>query len=337
MHSQGKFSKLFSAISQFFHAHAGSFHSGISSNTAGSRPYKLYVPRNYSGITSVPLLVALHGCTQDVDSFAAGTQFNVLADKYHFLALYPQQTSNANRNLCWNWFISNNQKRGRGEPAILAAMVDDVMSRYNIDLKRIYITGLSAGGSMAVIMGVCYPDYFAAVGVHSGLEYKAASGVIRAQAAMIRGGPAPSTQGRLAYMSAGAAARVLPVIVFHGTADYTVAPVNGDQVIQQFITMDDYADDGPKNDSISSTPTSVQAGQVPGGYSYSISTYTYQDQTLAQYYKINGMGHAWSGGSIAPPATFTDPGGPDASSLMWNFFAAHPKKTQTIPTASSGK
>src|SRR5581483_4024408 len=283
MHSRDNFSRILGAISHFFHTHAGSFHSGIASNGTGSRPYKLYVPRNYSGIKSVPLLVALHGCTQDVDNFAAGTQFNTLADKYNFLVLYPQQTSDANSNLCWNWFISNNQERGKGEPAILAAMVDDVTSRYNIDLNRIYITGLSAGGSMAVIMGVCYPDYFAAIGVHSGLEYKAASGVVRAQVAMIRGGPDPSTQGRLAYLSAGGVARVLPVIVFQGTADYTVAPVNGDQVIQQFITMDDYADDGLKNNSVSSIPGSVQAGQVPGGYSYSIYTYTYQDQTLVQY------------------------------------------------------
>jgi poly(hydroxyalkanoate) depolymerase family esterase len=278
--------------------------------------------------------VALHGCTQDVDNFATGTQFNTLADTYNFLVLYPQQTSKANRNLCWNWFIPNNQMRGRGEPAILVAMINDVISRYNIDSRRIYITGLSAGGAMAVIMGVCYPDYFAAVGVHSGLEYKAASSILGAPVAMTRGGPDPNIQGRLAYLSAGKMACVLPIIVFQGTADSTVASINGDQVIQQFIAMNDYADDGLKNNSVSSIPGIVETGQVPGGYSYAISTYTYQEQTLMQYYKINGMGHAWSGGSPVPPATFIDPNGPNASLLMWNFFTAHAKKTSSISAPS---
>src|SRR5207248_10793596 len=127
------------------------------------------------------------------------------------------------------------------------------------------------------------------------------------------------------YVSAGVAARVLPVIVFQGTGDSTVAPVNGGQVIRQFITTDDYADDGLANNSVSSIPSSAQSGQVPGGYTYTIDTYTYQNQVLMQYYKIDGMGHAWSGGSANPPATFIDPKGPDASLLMWNFFADHPR------------
>lgn len=335
MHTRGKLARLLADIPHFFHGHKGSFHKGTFSNALGSRPYKLYVPRNYAVATPIPLLVALHGCSQDPDNFAAGTHFNALADTYNFLVLYPQQTGVANLNRCWNWFLPENQERGKGEPALLAALVDDITSRFSVDPNRISLTGMSAGGAMAVILGACYPDYFAAIGVHSGLEYKAASDLVSAQIAMTRGGPDPRTQGQLAYVNAGAAARVLPVIVFQGTADSTVAPVNGGQVIQQFITTDDYADDGLANNSVASTPSSTQTGQVPGGYSYTIDTYTYQNRVLMQYYQIDGMGHAWSGGNSSPPATFVDPKGPDASLLMWNFFADHPKNVLSAPPAPS--
>jgi poly(hydroxyalkanoate) depolymerase family esterase len=333
MHIQGKLARLLAFAAGIFHKRSGSFHRETYSNGRESRRYQLYVPRTYSKDAPVPLLVALHGCTQDPDTFAAGTHFNTLADEYTFLVLYPQQGSARNLNRCWNWFIPANQERDSGEPALLAGMIDSIRSRYSVDPHRIYIAGMSAGGAMAVIMGACYPDYFAAIGVHSGLEYKAATDPVSAQVAMTLGGPDPRGQGRLAYVSAGPAARVLPVIAFHGTADYTVSPVNGDQVIQQFIATDDYADDGIANNSVSATPSSVENGQVPGGYSYTISTYSYRDQTLMQHYQINGMGHAWSGGSAPPPATFVDPRGPDAAWLMWNFFAAHPKADLTVPSA----
>jgi poly(hydroxyalkanoate) depolymerase family esterase len=325
MHTKGKLIRLLSGIPHLFHGHRGSFHSGTFSNAQGSRPYKLYVPSLYSSATPVPLLVALHGCSQDPDNFAAGTHFNALADTNNFLVLYPQQTSAANPNRCWNWFLPQNQERGKGEPASIVALVDDIRTKYTVDPRRIFITGMSSGGAMAVIVAACYPDYFAALGVHSGLEFKAASNLVSAQIAMAQGGPDPRVQGRLAYLSAGVAARVLPVIVFQGTADFTVAPVNGEQVIQQFISTDDYADDGLANNSISPTPSSMQTGQVPDGYFYTIDTYTYRNSVLMQYYKIDGMGHAWSGGSANPPATFVDPRGPDASLLMWQFFADHPK------------
>lgn len=307
----------------------GTFLSGTFSNGVGSRPYKLYIPPGYSPAAPVPLLVALHGCTQDPDNFATGTRFNALADHNTFLVLYPQQARAYQPRKCWAWYDPASQERGSGEPALLAGMVDDIRSRYTIDADRIFITGMSAGAAMAVIMGACYPDYFAAVGVHSGLEFRAARDLVSAAAAMVRGGPDPDIQGRLAYLSAGLAARVLPVIVFHGTSDQRVSPINGDQVIQQFARANDYADDGQANNSISPIPNHIQTVLVPDGYSYTIYTYKDRDQVLMQLYNIDGLGHAWSGGSVAPPATYTDARGPDASSIMWDFFAAHAKAAST--------
>jgi poly(hydroxyalkanoate) depolymerase family esterase len=308
----------------------GEFLSGTFSNSAGVRPYKLYIPAGYSPATPAPLLVALHGCTQDPDNFATGTRFNMLADRHTFLVLYPQQTRAHQPRKCWGWYSPVNQKRGSGEPAILAGLIDDVLSRYTLDENRIFITGMSAGAAMAVIMGACYPDYFAAVGVHSGLEFRAAHDLISAASAQIRGGPDPDAQGELAYLSAGEAARVMPVIVFQGNKDYRVYPINSDQVIQQFARANDYADDGLANNSISSVPNHLQTVLVPGGYSYTIYTYKHRDRVLMQMYNIDDLGHAWSGGSSTPPATYTDPKGPDASSIMWDFFTAHPKATDTL-------
>jgi poly(hydroxyalkanoate) depolymerase family esterase len=314
-------------------AYAGSFLSGTFSNSAGSRPYKLYVPSGYSSGTAVPLLVVLHGCTQDPDNIAAGTRFNTLADANNFLVLYPQQTSTYNSTECWNWFTTPNQSRGSGEPAIIAGMVDYVKTNYTIDNNRVFVTGMSAGAAMSVIMGACYPDYFAAIGEQSGLEYKAATDQTSANTALSSGGPAPATQGKLAYQCAGSAARVLPVIVFQGKSDYTVYPVNGDQVLSQFAKFNDMADDGTDNNSINDTASTTQTGQVTNGYSYTTYTYNYQGSVLMQKYMIDSMGHAWSGGSNASPATYTDPKGPDASTLMWNFFMSHPKGgTGSTPT-----
>lgn len=324
LQSRGKRARS-SLFARMPNAGAGTFLSGVFSNSAGSRPYKLYIPPSYAPDTPVPLLVALHGCTQDPDNFAAGTRFNILADRNNFLVLYPQQTGADHPTKCWAWYDPVSQQRGSGEPAILAGMVDALRSTYSVDAKRVFITGMSAGAAMAVILAACYPDYFAAVGVHSGLEYKAACDLTSATAALSKGGPDPDIQGRLAYLSAGAAARVLPIIVFHGMSDYTVSPLNGDQVIQQFARTNDYADDGVANNSINAIPSSIQTGQVPNGCSYTLSTYTSKGRVLMQKYLVDGLGHAWSGGSIAPPATFTNPRGPDASTLMWNFFVDHPK------------
>lgn len=335
MQIKSSLARLLDASAHFFQARTGTFLNDDFSNETGSRPYKLYVPRNYKAGTPIPLLVALHGCTQDPDNFATGTRFNILADKYNFLVLYPQQTIAHNLTKCWKWFLPKNQVRNSGEPALLAAMVDYIASQYAVDPVRIFIAGMSAGAAMAVIMGACYPDYFAAIGVHSGLEYKAASDLVRARIAMSRGGPDPKKQGKLAYLSAGSAARVLPVIVFHGNNDGIVAPINGNQVIQQFISTSNYAGDGSTNNSVSADPGSIR-DRVPGGYSYTIYTYTHRGQVLLQHYQIDGLGHAWSGGDTSAPATFTDPHGPDASLLMWRFFASHPKVQRTVTLSRRG-
>ena len=264
------------------------------------RDYKLFIPSG-SGSRPMPLVVMLHGCTQDPDDFAAGTRMNELAQAQGFLVLYPAQSQRANPQRCWNWFKSNHQGRGRGEPELLAGMVRDVMSRHSIDPDRVFVAGLSAGGAMAAILAAAYPELFAAVGVHSGLAPGAARDVQSAFQAMKEG----------AARKAGAIP--IPTIVFHGDRDSTVNPANGRQVIE------------------AATPaggTSTEREELPARGRRKVTREVHRDPAGAvtmEHWSVHGSPHAWSGGSTR--GSYTDPEGPDASGEMLRFFLEHPRRS----------
>jgi poly(hydroxyalkanoate) depolymerase family esterase len=293
----------------------GQFVERAYTNRAGTRAYKLYIPSGYLG-HAVPLIVMLHGCTQDPDDFAAGTLMNALAEEYTFLVAYPAQAQNANVSGCWNWFQAADQQRGRGEPFIIAGITCEVIGEYHVDPGQVYIAGMSAGGAMAAIMGVTYPDLYAAVGVHSGLAPGAAQDLSSAFTAMQRGGAGTVQQDA----TIGKPAHIVPVIVFHGDRDTTVHPRNADHLLAHYRA--DKPLDGREGKPAS--PVAVRQGQVPGGYAYTCATRQEADgRAKAEQWTIHGLGHAWSGGSRA--GSYTDPKGPDASAEMLRFFDQHQK------------
>jgi poly(hydroxyalkanoate) depolymerase family esterase len=283
----------------------------------GGRNYKLYVPAAYAAGTPAPLVVMLHGCTQNPADFAAGTRMNAQADAGVFLVAYPEEPTSDNPEACWNWFLPADQARGAGEPASIAGIVGDVASAYSVDPKRVFAAGISAGAAMAVILGATYPDVFAAIGVHSGLEYEAATDAQSGLSASQSGGPDPTKQGDAAFSAMGTSAREVPAIVFHGDQDTVVALVNGHQVVSQWAETDTRA-----GGVVSATATTTDMGTA-GGKSFTHTTYadTKNGTTMIELYVVAGLAHAWSGGSTA--GTFTDPNAPDASALMWAFFAKH--------------
>ena len=207
----------------------GKFIEAVYGNPAGSRAYKLYIPSHYQG-QALPLIVLLHGCTQSPDDFAAGTRMNLIAEEQTCFVVYPAQPSDANSAKCWNWFRPTDQRRGQGEPSLIAGITRQVMREYLVDPQRVYIGGVSAGAAAAAIMGATYPDLYAAIGVHSGLACGAANDLPSAFVAMRQGDLADVLQaGHVsALLGNGQAA---PTIVFHGDRDTTVHPRNGDHVI----------------------------------------------------------------------------------------------------------
>ena len=293
----------------------GRFIDCFYSSAAGARAYKLYIPSGYIG-KAVPLVVMLHGCTQSPDQSAAGTRLNALAEESTFLVAYPEQTAAANRSKCWNWFTRAHQRRGEGEPSIIAGITRQAMALYHVDVRRVYVAGMSAGGAMAAIMGATYPDLYAAVGVHSGLAPGAAHDLRSAFDAMRKGGPETLEHRDNTEKAA------VPTIVFHGDRDAVVNPRNAEQVLMTRAVESRKAAVG------GGLWASSSRGQVPGGRAYTRFIYHGgRGSVVGERWLVHGAGHAWSGGS--PADSFTDPLGPDASREMLRFFHEHPRLSET--------
>ena len=290
----------------------GKFIEATYSNPAGTRAYKLYIPSGYHG-QALPLVVMLHGGTQSPDDFAAGTRMNLIAEERTCLVVYPAQPSEANAAKCWNWFRPSDQRRGQGEPSLIAGITRQVMRDYSVDPQRVYIGGLSAGAAAAAVMGATYPDVYAAIGVHSGLACGAASDLPSAFTAM-RQGDLPISYGSGDVLTVLGHEAIVPTIVFHGDRDNTVHPRNGDHVIAQKRTT--------------KLQRNVHRGRVPGGHAYTRTIHTdARGRAILEHWEIHGAGHAWSGGS--PAGSYTDPRGPDAAREMLRFFLEHPSPTHT--------
>lgn len=276
----------------------GRFIAGSHGGEAGSRRYKLYIPAKPAEGRR-PLVVMLHGCTQNPDDFAVGTGMNALAEEFGFLVLYPEQDGRANRSHCWNWFEPGHQARDAGEPGILAGMTRQVIREYDAEPSQVFVAGMSAGGAMAAVLGAEYPELFAAIGVHSGLPAGSARDMITGLQAMKKPGRARSLR------------EAVPVIVFHGDADHVVDPGNGEAVLKQFVGA---------HAGLRATPLHASETQsTQGGRRATHRTWRdEQGRAMAEHWIVHGAGHTWAGGDAA--GSHTDALGPCASREMLRFF-----------------
>jgi poly(hydroxyalkanoate) depolymerase family esterase len=295
---------------------AGSFVDGRFSCAQGSLAYKLYTPTG-STRRRLPLVVMLHGCTQTAADFAAGTKMNRLADEIGLLVLYPEQSIAASLGRCWNWHRPGDQRRGSGEPAVIAALTRHAIALCRADAARVYIAGISAGGAAAAIVAAAYPELFAAACVHSGLARGTIATLGEALAAMRNGISASAVDD-------GTPGRIVPTIVFHGDRDRIVHPSNAGGFLAQL-----------RRSSAGPIAGETDRGCSAGGRDFTRTRYRQgRGAVLLEDWTIHGTGHAWSGGS--PAGSHTDPAGPDASREMVRFFLArrHGRVTVTRPSAA---
>ena len=263
--------------------------------------YRLYVPPTDPGAAPLALVVMLHGCNQDAEDFARGTDMNSLAAHAGAMILYPEQTQRGNSQNCWNWFKTQHQRRGRGEPELLVSLIRAVAAEHTVDAARIYVAGLSSGGAMAAILARCYPELFAAVGIHSGVPAGAAQDIKSALDVMRHGAP----------VDGGAQGTPVPLIVFQGSSDDVVHPGNATALVQGAC----------KALGITTAPD-VQSGRGVNFRSFTRRCYAAVGSApLVEHWQLTGAGHAWSGGHTS--GSWTAPGGPSASAEMLRFFLSH--------------
>jgi poly(hydroxyalkanoate) depolymerase family esterase len=304
---------------------AGAFDAGLATD-AGVRPTTgwqwvpdgaegawLYVPRN--GALPLPALVLLHGCTQTARDFATATNAEDLAERDGVVLLLPQQSLLANAARCWSWWSPQEQAGTGPEVQRIATHVAQLPRLAAVDPARVYVAGLSAGAAMTSILGATHPELVHGLAVHSGVAYAAAQTATGALLVQDFGASDVPSLSEEAFHAMSTRAHTLPVLVFHGTLDTVVAPINGGQVEAQWRGTNDWVDDGLLNDSL---PAGYQLHETVAGRDVTIDRVERADgKVLLERWTIGGVGHAWSGG--APGQAFTAPG-PDALGILWDFF-----------------
>jgi poly(hydroxyalkanoate) depolymerase family esterase len=316
--------------------HGGTLTPGSYTAPGGlTRSYLLYQPAKLR--PHQPLVVYLHGCNQRANEAMTSSGWNSLADKEGFAVLYPEQVQAENSSApladgngirCWNWFLPDDQQRDRGEPAVLAGMTQALSRQLKSDRRRIYVEGVSAGAAMSVILGATYPDVFAAIGSIAGCSYRTCG----------------DASGELTHQAMGRHVRVMPVIVENGTADVLNPVAQSEAVVQSWLGADDLADNGQPDDSISRQPETTETtmprgtpdpgggdmcvhnnsflclGGIAGLSDYPVTVQTWADDTV-ELYVVHGMAHAQP--HAADDGAYTDPLGPDMTTLSYRFFSRH--------------
>src|SRR5476649_3050912 len=161
--------------------------TGFGSNPGALRMFK-YVPAD----PQPSLVVVLHGCTQTAASYDFGAGWSTLADRHGFVLLLPEQQRANNARNCFNWFCAGDIERGRGEAMSIRCMVEKMIVDHGIDRRRVFITGLSAGGAMTSVMLATYPEVFAAGAIIAGLPFGLATNVREALNGMLQSRPHPA-------------------------------------------------------------------------------------------------------------------------------------------------
>ncbi|GAB2799426.1 extracellular catalytic domain type 1 short-chain-length polyhydroxyalkanoate depolymerase [Streptomyces daliensis] len=251
--------------------------TGFGSNPGALSMFR-YVPDGLP--QGRPVVVVLHGCTQDAATYVTGAGWQRFADAYGFSLVAPQQETGNNLSKCFNWFQAGDRSRGQGEALSVRQMVDRTVADLGADASRVFVTGLSAGGAMTASLLAAYPDVFHGGAVIGGLPHGCASTVLAAYSCMNPGVTKTAAQwGGLVRSAYPAYTGPRPAVsVWHGTADATVVPRNAAESVKQWT------------DALGADQSADGTEALPGGTTR--TDYTGPDGSVAvRSYLVQGMGH----------------------------------------------
>jgi poly(hydroxyalkanoate) depolymerase family esterase len=279
---------------------------------------------------NAPLIVVLHGCTQNPAGYDHHSGWSQLADEAGFALLFPEQQRANNPNLCFNWFEPADTRRDMGEALSIRQMIDVMVLRHGLDRKRIFITGLSAGGAMAAAMLASYPEVFVGGAIIAGLPYGSATTIPQAFDRM-RGHGGPSGK-ELQRILRGASNHPGPwprISIWQGTADQTVAPSNADAIAVQWLGVHGFDQ---------KTPTRSEADGRLAKHVWRNAT----GEAMIEINMITGMGHGTPiGDGLGTPGPFMLDAGISSTreiARFWNIDAARTNgSTQSNLKRSAGE
>ncbi|MGY8668566.1 PHB depolymerase family esterase [Bradyrhizobium sp. UFLA05-109] len=260
--------------------------TGFGANPGNLRMFA-YAPKDLP--PKAPLVIALHGCTQTAAEYDNGTGWSSLADSLGFAVVYPQQQAINNPKSCFSWFLPGDTARGHGEALSIREMVEHAIATFAADRRRVFVTGLSAGGAMASVMLATYPEVFAGGAIIAGLPHGCASNVQQAFEAMFtEQGHAARALGDRVRTASRHRGPWPKISVWHGTNDPIVRPSNGEDIIRQWANVQGLSESPSRHEIIEGYPHRVWSDA--------------NGEALIEAFSISGMAHG------VPLATMTKEG-----------------------------
>jgi polyhydroxybutyrate depolymerase len=265
-----------------------------------TRSYHLYRPALPGG-EKVPLMIVLHGGLGNAESIETSSGMDAVADIGKFIVAYPEGTGGRIRIMknrrTWNAgrCCGPAVKQRADDVGFIAAMIDDIGRNQPVDLRRVYVAGMSNGAMMA---------------------YRLASEIPEKLAAII------PVSGTLAVNDCSKAKDV-PVMHIHGDSDPNV-PLGGG-----------VGEKDPSKVSHRSIPETMRmitatrhcSGEETVALNKSVQRTTYHcaDGGPVELLVIKGGGHSWPGGRQRRGRA----GGSNAisaSQMAWDFAKQFSKK-----------
>lgn len=251
------------------------------------RNYRLYVPALYNSSSARPLVINMHGYTSNAQQQQLYSNFMPIADTANFLMVLPNGTFSGSSQY-WNAGIS---PLGTNDIQFIDELITHLKLSYNINLNRVYATGMSNGGFMSHTLACALNNKIAAIASVTGSIF--------------------TTQKNTCTPN-----RPVPVMQIHGTADATVPYAGGtnmepiDSVISYWV----------HNNKCSTTPVFTAIPNTNTTDGCTAERYVYNNGmsgSTVELFKIIGGAHTWPGAPVNIGVTNQDI---SASKEIWRFF-----------------